>query len=98
MAESETQRVDVRREAFTTTGIDNLQLTTDNPQLTTGPATYRRLLGYSARYWPIAIVAAIGMVFDAACGSAFTLIIKPMLDNLFVVKDATTIFWMPIVI
>jgi subfamily B ATP-binding cassette protein MsbA len=38
------------------------------------------------------------MVFDAACGSAFTLIIKPMLDNLFVVKDATTILWMPIVI
>ena len=61
-------------------------------------ATYRRLLGYSARYWPIAIVAAVGMVFDAACGSAFTLVIKPMLDDLFVVKDKTTILWMPIVI
>jgi len=61
-------------------------------------ATYRRLLGYSARYWPIAILAAIGMVFDAACGSAFTLVIKPMLDGLFVAKDATTIFWMPTII
>jgi len=60
--------------------------------------TWRRLLGYSARYWPIAVVAGIGMVFDAACGSAFTLVIKPMLDDLFVVKDKTTILWMPILI
>ena len=60
--------------------------------------TYRRLLGYSARYWPIAILAAIGMVFDAACGSVFTFLIKPMLDQLFVVKDPATIFWMPIII
>ncbi|MBS0439232.1 MAG: lipid A export permease/ATP-binding protein MsbA [Proteobacteria bacterium] len=61
-------------------------------------STWRRLLGYSSRYWPIAILAAIGMIFDAACGSAFTLIIKPMLDDLFVHKDKATIFWMPIFI
>lgn len=59
---------------------------------------YRRLLGYSARYWPIALVALIGMVFDAACGATFTFAIKPMLDDLFVHKDATVIFWMPIFI
>ena len=61
-------------------------------------ATWRRLLGYSARYWPIAVLAMIGMIFDAACGSVFTLIIKPMLDDLFVHKDKATIFWMPIFI
>ncbi|HSE11578.1 MAG TPA: lipid A export permease/ATP-binding protein MsbA [Rudaea sp.] len=61
-------------------------------------ATYRRLLGYSARYWPVAVIAAIGMLFDAACGSAFTLVIKPMLDDLFVAKDRATIFWMPLII
>ncbi len=61
-------------------------------------ATYRRLLGYSSRYWPIAVLAAFGMVFDAACGSVFTFLIKPMLDQLFVAKDAATIFWMPIII
>jgi subfamily B ATP-binding cassette protein MsbA len=43
-------------------------------------------------------VAAIGMLFDAACGSAFTLVIKPMLDDLFVARDRTTIFWMPLII
>ena len=61
-------------------------------------ATWRRLLGYSSRYWPIALLAMLGMVFDAACGSMFTLIIKPMLDDLFVHKDKATIFWMPIFI
>ena len=59
---------------------------------------YRRLLTYSARYWPLAVIAAIGMVFDAACGAAFTWTIKPMLDELFVRKDPGTIFWMPIII
>ena len=59
---------------------------------------YRRLLTYSARYWPLAVIAAIGMVFDAACGAAFTWTIKPMLDELFVRKDPGTIFWMPILI
>jgi subfamily B ATP-binding cassette protein MsbA len=61
-------------------------------------ATWRRLLRYSARYWPIAVLAMVGMIFDAACGSVFTLIIKPMLDDLFVHKDKATIFWMPIFI
>jgi ATP-binding cassette, subfamily B, bacterial MsbA len=68
------------------------------PQPASAAVTYRRLLGYTARYWPIAVLATIGMVFDAACGSAFTLIIKPMLDDLFVAKDKVTIFWMPIII
>jgi subfamily B ATP-binding cassette protein MsbA len=63
-----------------------------------GWAIYRRLLTYSARYWPLAIIAAIGMVFDAACGAAFTWIIKPMLDELFDHKDPATIYWMPIII
>ena len=61
-------------------------------------ATYRRLLGYSAKYWPIAIIAFIGMVFDAACGAMFTYLIKPMLDDLFDKRDPESIFWMPIII
>ncbi|MEP6483858.1 MAG: lipid A export permease/ATP-binding protein MsbA [Rudaea sp.] len=60
--------------------------------------TYRRLLGYSGRYWVIAIVAFIGMVFDAGCGAMFTFLIKPMLDELFDHHDPVLIFWMPIII
>jgi len=61
-------------------------------------ASYRRLLGYAARHWPLAALALVGMTFDAGVGAAFTYLIKPMLDNLFVARDAATIFWMPIVI
>lgn len=67
-------------------------------EATSSAAVYRRLLGYSMRYWPMGVLALIGMVFDAACGSLFTFTIKPMLDDLFVRKDATVIFWMPIFI
>ena len=67
-------------------------------ELVSTSTTYRRLLGYSARYWPIAIVAFIGMVFDAGCGAMFTFLIKPMLDELFDRHDPVMIFWMPIII
>ncbi len=57
---------------------------------------YRRLLAYALRYWPVATLAVLGMVIDAACITAFARLIKPLLDNLFVEKDPYTIFWMPI--
>jgi subfamily B ATP-binding cassette protein MsbA len=63
-----------------------------------GLAIYARLLGYARRYWPIAIVAVLGMVVDAACMGLFAGTIKPMLDNLFLSRDPFWIFWMPIVI
>ncbi|MDR3388323.1 MAG: lipid A export permease/ATP-binding protein MsbA [Rudaea sp.] len=61
-------------------------------------ATYRRLLGYAAQHWPIALLAVVGMVFDAAVATAFTSLIRPMLDDQFIHRDPLTIFWMPIVI
>jgi subfamily B ATP-binding cassette protein MsbA len=60
--------------------------------------TYRRLLGYTRRYWPIGVVAVIGMVTDAGCMTLFAREIKPMLDDLFIARNPQTIFWMPIVI
>ncbi|HSX62205.1 MAG TPA: lipid A export permease/ATP-binding protein MsbA [Tahibacter sp.] len=61
-------------------------------------ATYRRLLAYSARHWPIAVLAVLGMAVDAGATAGFTWLIKPMLDDLFVRQDQNTIFWMPILI
>ena len=61
-------------------------------------ATYRRLLGYTTRYWPVAIVAVAGMITDAGCMTLFAREIKPMLDDLFISRNAQMIFWMPIVI
>jgi subfamily B ATP-binding cassette protein MsbA len=63
-----------------------------------GLAIYARLLGYARRYWPVAIVAVLGMVVDASCMGAFARAIMPMLDNLFIARDPDTIFWMPIAI
>ncbi|KGI78139.1 lipid transporter ATP-binding/permease [Oleiagrimonas soli] len=59
-------------------------------------ATYKRLLGYVRQHWGMASVGLVGMVIDAGCLTLFTKLIKPMLDNLFTLKDPHTIFWMPI--
>jgi len=60
--------------------------------------TYHRLLGYAARHWAIAGFAVIGMVFDAGVATAFTRLIQPMLDDLFILRDQRMIFWMPLAI
>lgn len=61
-----------------------------------GFSTYRRLLGYAARQWPIAVAGITGMIFDAAVATAFAALIKPMLDEQFIQRNAVTIFWMPL--
>ncbi|MGH8113056.1 MAG: lipid A export permease/ATP-binding protein MsbA [Rhodanobacteraceae bacterium] len=58
--------------------------------------TYRRLLGYSATHWRMALLALIGMVVSAACMTLFAKLLKPLLDRLFIARDPHTIFWMPI--
>jgi subfamily B ATP-binding cassette protein MsbA len=57
---------------------------------------YRRLLGYSARYWPIGLVAIVGMLLDGGGLALFNQLLKNMIDKLFAHKDAFWIFWMPI--
>ncbi len=61
-------------------------------------ATYRRLLGYAARYRWWALAGVFGMVFDAAVAAVFTAMIRPMLDDLFISRSATAILWMPFII
>src|SRR5690606_11980054 len=46
--------------------------------------TYRRLLGHAARYWPLLTVAMVGMVIEAAAGSAFVWLMKPLTNDGFV--------------
>ncbi len=38
------------------------------------------------------------MIFDAAVAAIFTAMIRPMLDDLFISRSATAIFWMPFII
>jgi subfamily B ATP-binding cassette protein MsbA len=57
---------------------------------------YRRLLGYTRRYWAIGVLALIGMAVDGGGLAMFTNLLRPMFDDLFRNKDPYLIFWMPI--
>ncbi|MFK2876701.1 lipid A export permease/ATP-binding protein MsbA [Rhodanobacter hydrolyticus] len=57
---------------------------------------YKRLLGYTKRYWMIGVVTVIGMALDGGSLAAFTQKLRPMIDDLFAKKDPYLIFWMPI--
>ncbi|MDO1527415.1 lipid A export permease/ATP-binding protein MsbA [Fulvimonas sp. R45] len=57
---------------------------------------YKRLLGYTKRYWVVGVIAMLGMAVDGGGLAAFTKLLKPMIDRLFAEKDPYLIFWMPI--
>ncbi|HEV2622205.1 MAG TPA: lipid A export permease/ATP-binding protein MsbA [Frateuria sp.] len=57
---------------------------------------YKRLLGYTRRWWPIGLIAIVGMALDGGALAAFTQYLRPMIDDLFAKKDPYLIFWMPI--
>ncbi|MGH8190670.1 MAG: lipid A export permease/ATP-binding protein MsbA [Rhodanobacteraceae bacterium] len=61
-------------------------------------AVYRRLLGYLRPFRMAAGLTLLAMVVDAACMTVFARAIKPLIDKLFVERDPTVIFWMPIFI
>jgi len=57
---------------------------------------YKRLLGYTWRYWMVGLVSLFGMLADGAGQAIFTNLLKLITDDLFAKKDAYLIFWMPI--
>jgi ATP-binding cassette, subfamily B, bacterial MsbA len=59
---------------------------------------YRRLLGLAGRYWPYLAVAAIGMVIEAAAAGAFTLLMRPMVDETFVARNPDVRLTLPLAI
>ncbi|GLQ95291.1 lipid A export permease/ATP-binding protein MsbA [Dyella acidisoli] len=58
--------------------------------------TYKRLLGYSVRFWPVVLITIIGFAVDGGCLAFFTNKLRPIIDDLFAKKDPYLIFWMPI--
>lgn len=57
---------------------------------------YKRLLGYTRRYWPMVLIALVGMAVEGGGLAVFTQLLKPMIDQMFARKNAYYIFWMPI--
>ncbi len=69
-------------------------MTVDANKMPTG-VVYRRLLRYALPAWPIGLVAAFGMLLEAAAAGAFTWLMQPMIDGTFVQRDPATIAWLP---
>ncbi|MDR3446074.1 lipid A export permease/ATP-binding protein MsbA [Dyella sp.] len=56
---------------------------------------YKRLLGYSARYWPVILIAIVGFAVDGGALAVFTNALQPIMDTLLQQKDPYLIRWMP---
>jgi ATP-binding cassette, subfamily B, bacterial MsbA len=59
-------------------------------------SVYKRLLGYSARYWGVILVSIIGFAVDGGALAYFTSKLQPIMDKLLEQKDPYLIRWMPI--
>ncbi|GIX33584.1 MAG: lipid A export ATP-binding/permease protein MsbA [Lysobacterales bacterium] len=59
---------------------------------------YRRLLGYSARYWPLLAAAACGMVLEALSAGAFTWMMRPIVNETFVARNPDVGLLLPLAI
>ncbi|HXG29464.1 MAG TPA: lipid A export permease/ATP-binding protein MsbA [Nevskiales bacterium] len=62
----------------------------DNPG-----AVYRRLLGYTLKYWRTFALAVLAMVLLAGTETALVWLMKPLLDGSFVERDPAVIRWIP---
>lgn len=60
--------------------------------------SYRRLLGYTRRFWPVLVAAITGMLIEAAAAGGFTWLMRPLIDGTFVDRDPTIVQWMPFVV
>ncbi len=60
--------------------------------------TYRRLLGFTGPYRGLLGVALIGMVIEAAAGGGFSLLMKPVVDETFITKNAQLSLLLPLAI
>lgn len=63
-----------------------------------GWRTYGRLLGYAGRYWYLLLAAAIGMIVEAAAAGAFTLLMRPMVDEAFVARNPEVRLALPLAV
>lgn len=61
-------------------------------------AIYRRLLRYGKPYWPMFLLAALGMALHAATVVGLVRVVQPLIDDTFIARDETTIRWIPWVI
>ena len=59
---------------------------------------YRRLLGFAHPYRPLLAVALVGMTIEAAAGGGFTYMMKPVVNETFISKNASLSLLLPLAI
>ncbi|HGX92791.1 MAG TPA: lipid A export permease/ATP-binding protein MsbA [Candidatus Tenderia sp.] len=73
-------------------------MTTANPEIQQGKQLYGRLLSHVKPYWRIFAIAIIAMVGGGLAESGIPVLLKPLLDESFVHKNAdavqTTMIWL----
>ena len=57
-------------------------------------AVYRRLWGYTRKYWVMFVIGIIGVSLDAAMQAVFIRFVEPLIDRVFVAKDAEYGVWL----
>lgn len=59
-----------------------------DPNANNAAAVYKRLWGYTRRYWGMFLVGIVGVTIDAGMQAAFVKFMEPLIDRVFVGKDA----------
>jgi subfamily B ATP-binding cassette protein MsbA len=55
---------------------------------------YKRLWGYTRKYWWMFAIGVIGVSLDAAMQAVFIRFVEPLIDRVFVAKDAEYGLWL----
>lgn len=59
-------------------------------------AVYKRLWGYTRKYWLMFAVGIAGVSLDAAMQAVFIRFVEPLIDRVFVAKDAEYGMWLAV--
>ncbi|MGB5292661.1 MAG: lipid A export permease/ATP-binding protein MsbA [Lysobacterales bacterium] len=66
----------------------------DKPEAFTASAVYKRLWGYTRKYWLMFVIGVIGVSLDAGMQAVFIGFVEPLIDRVFVEKDGAYGMWL----
>jgi len=64
------------------------------PPTLTATTVYKRLWGYTRNYWVMLTIGVVGVSLDAGMQAMFIGFVKPLIDRVFVEKDAAYGMWL----
>ena len=64
--------------------------------VTTPGVVYKRLWGYTKKYWMMFALGIAGVSLDAAMQAVFIGFVEPLIDRVFVDKDAAYGMWLAV--